>query len=518
LPEYDDFIITQVTLINRDTEAFTDFYFSIQRQMTPTLAGSGKGYENDVEYVWDDDVNGFIFYDDTSWPYGASKPVVYDIAPGDVTGDRCDPGNIREVGSIDRKLYSPQVVAEACVECTPNKCGEQKFWYEIRNSVDDRAGFSVDTAPAYEQFNAQSLTYETFHDTITSDAPKMSWREANAQGIIGAGNIYERTPLFFSSIGPYDIVPGDSITFTMITCGGDWNRNLTMKGGIEATSELPDSSIADLKRNWQAAMSLYDGWKTTGNWNANISAYPPPTVGSAPEVGNDDELQVNVFADPGDENNPPSQGYEIAWIPVPDDYVDPISGTNDLAGYYVYRSEISIEGPWDRVATISKSEAQNLLGDDGRIHFRYASEPGIPSRFAVTSYDTEGLESGMTAYNFFTLAAERAPSNDMSNIYVVPNPFKQVSGLLDPGEEKRLAFVNIPSRCTIRIYTVAGELVQTIPHEGFGEETWGSSTGNNYMLTRFAMNVMPGVYYYYIESHVSGHEGESATGKFVIIK
>jgi hypothetical protein len=518
LPKYDDFVITQVTLLNRDSDTFTDFYFTIQSIMTPTRGGFDKGYKNDTEYVWDEDINAFIFYDDTSWEYGAASPIVYNISPGDVSGDRGDPGNIREVGSIDRKLYSPQAIADAFVECTPNKFGEQKFWYEIRNSVDDLSGFSVDTAPAFEQFNAQDLSYDKMLGVITTEAPKMSWREANAQGIVGAGNTYERTPLVFSSLGPYDIAPGDSIEFTMITCGGDMDRNITMKGGTEATAALPDGSIAELKQNWQAAMSLYEGWQATGDWNANISAYPPPTVGNAPLVANEDELEVSVFAEAGEGGSASSQGYEIAWLPVPGDYADPISGSNDLAGYYIYRSEIGIEGPWDRVATVSKSEADNMIGEDGKVYFRLTSEPGIPSRFAVTSYDTEGLESGMTAYNFFPLAAERAPSNDLSSIYVVPNPFKQVSGLLDTGEEKRLAFVNIPSKCTIRIYTVAGELVQTVPHEGFGEETWGSSTGNNYMLTRFAMNVMPGVYYYHIESQVSGHEGETSTGKFVIIK
>jgi hypothetical protein len=92
--------------------------------------------------------------------------------------------------------------------------------------------------------------------------------------------------------------------------------------------------------------------------------------------------------------------------------------------------------------------------------------------------------------------------------------------LTDSGEEKRLSFENIPAQCTIRIYTLAGELVQTVKHNGFGSEAWGSSTGdaNNYMLTRFSANVMPGVYLYHIESHVAGHEGETATGKFAIIK
>jgi hypothetical protein len=83
---------------------------------------------------------------------------------------------------------------------------------------------------------------------------------------------------------------------------------------------------------------------------------------------------------------------------------------------------------------------------------------------------------------------------------------------------KRLAFLNIPEKCTIRIYTIALDLVRRIDHDGGGEETWGSSLGRDYLLTDFAMNVSPGIYIYHIESHVEGHEGDSKIGKIFIIK
>ena len=151
--------------------------------------------------------------------------------------------------------------------------------------------------------------------------------------------------------------------------------------------------------------------------------------------------------------------------------------------------------------------------------FRLPAEPGIPYRHWVTSYDLDGNESGFTAYTYHALAAKPAPSNDLSEVLVIPNPFRQVSGLSDPSEEKRISFLNIPGQCTIRIFTVAGELVRTIEHnDGFGEEAWGSAMHGDYLLTRFFQNVQPGVYIYHIESHVQGHEGESSIGKFMIVK
>jgi hypothetical protein len=146
------------------------------------------------------------------------------------------------------------------------------------------------------------------------------------------------------------------------------------------------------------------------------------------------------------------------------------------------------------------------------------TKANVPFRWAVTTVDNDGNESGVTAYSFYSTTAPIAPSNTMEEILVVPNPYRQVSGFPDRAEEKRLAFVNVPSKCTIRIYTFAGDLVKEIEHDGFGLETWGSVEQENYMLTEFNQNVAPGVYLFHVTNHTSGHEGEEYTGKFTIIK
>ena len=140
LPEYDDFIITVMVVKNIDTRPWIDAYFSNWKPINMTTGGSSK-FGNDQEYVWESSLetlgseNGaFVFYDENSWPGFGTVSASYSISPGDVTGDKGDPGNIKEQNSIDSKLYSPQAIAEAWIDCTPNKNGEKKFWYEIRNS------------------------------------------------------------------------------------------------------------------------------------------------------------------------------------------------------------------------------------------------------------------------------------------------------------------------------------------------------------------------------------------------
>ena len=64
-------------------------------------------------------------------------------------------------------------------------------------------------------------------------------------------------------------------------------------------------------------------------------------------------------------------------------------------------------------------------------------------------------------------------------------------------------------RCTIRIYTVRGELVQTLDHDGSndGYVAWDLRTKDN-------LDVAPGLYIF----HVDGGDSGSSIGKFAIIK
>jgi hypothetical protein len=99
--------------------------------------------------------------------------------------------------------------------------------------------------------------------------------------------------------------------------------------------------------------------------------------------------------------------------------------------------------------------------------------------------------------------------------YVVPNPYVG-SASFEPQHfaisgrgERRMEFRNLPQRCTIRIYTVRGELVQTLRQDGSnaGFVAWNLRTKDN-------LDVAPGLYIYQVDGGSVG----SNTGKFAIIK
>jgi hypothetical protein len=86
-------------------------------------------------------------------------------------------------------------------------------------------------------------------------------------------------------------------------------------------------------------------------------------------------------------------------------------------------------------------------------------------------------------------------------------------------QDRRIWFVNLPSRATIRIYTLDGDLVRTIEHQwprGTGGEAFLSDYSSRAawdLVSRNTQAVVSGIYIYHIESP-SGTQ----VGKIVIIK
>jgi hypothetical protein len=107
-----------------------------------------------------------------------------------------------------------------------------------------------------------------------------------------------------------------------------------------------------------------------------------------------------------------------------------------------------------------------------------------------------------------TFTATVAPVDNLDDVLVVPNPFVIGEGFSLPGEEDNIQFVNIPNPCTIRIYTVRGDLVRKIEvAEGTGAiAEWDQ-------VTDFGQFVVSGIYIYHIES-----EFGTKIGKLAIVR
>jgi hypothetical protein len=105
---------------------------------------------------------------------------------------------------------------------------------------------------------------------------------------------------------------------------------------------------------------------------------------------------------------------------------------------------------------------------------------------------------------------------ELADIKVVPNPYV-VTALWEPHNPytsgrgpRAIQFINLPDKCTIRIFSVDGSLVRTLDHENNmrdGSETWDLMTKDN-------MEVAYGVYVYHIDAPGIGE----TVGRLLIIK
>ena len=105
---------------------------------------------------------------------------------------------------------------------------------------------------------------------------------------------------------------------------------------------------------------------------------------------------------------------------------------------------------------------------------------------------------------------------ELDDIYVVPNPYVAQSGFETSNTyrtgrgERRVFFMNLPPDCTIRIYTITGQLVQTLTHSSGaddGQEPWD-------LTTKDGMNLAYGVYLYHVDAPGVGEH----VGRFAVIK
>ncbi len=104
----------------------------------------------------------------------------------------------------------------------------------------------------------------------------------------------------------------------------------------------------------------------------------------------------------------------------------------------------------------------------------------------------------------------------LDKIKVVPNPYLgamawEGKNTYSTGRGPReIQFRYLPARCTIRIYTISGELVRTLEHDSLindGHEPWD-------LLTKDNLPASYGVYIYHVEAPGIG----THVGKFAIVK
>jgi hypothetical protein len=294
----------------------------------------------------------------------------------------------------------------------------------------------------------------------------------------------------------FEILPGEELPITVAFIGGE---------------NIPD---VQLNAEWALAMYLND--------------FQGPSAPDAPE------FEIDVYTDM----------VRIRWLPNAEGSVDAITGEADFEGYVIERSEDNIN--WQRLVSYDKIDVLEIpfewsnynLGmpqdsiplNDGGFEYYYEDRdltPGKTYWYAVRAFDTGVvgagvLTSGRTGNTQAVIMAptlaslDSSAANSLDKIYVYPNPYRgshsrERSGVEHPSGrlyDRQLYFANLPSPSIVRIFSLAGDHLQTIQHN--------SSTTSMHawdMMTRHGQEIVSGIYYYTVEA-----QGKFFIDKFVVIK
>mgnify|MGYP007054661459 FL=1 len=157
---------------------------------------------------------------------------------------------------------------------------------------------------------------------------------------------------------------------------------------------------------------------------------------------------------------------------------------------------------------------------------------GFTYYYAVTTFDRgyistssqQGLEKFDNCFaslgvpfecrdELFELVMEVDAQSDLYNVYAVPNPYRSGGSRLTASNyhnfsDGLIRFVNVPHDCTIKIFTVAGDLVwENVQNNDGGNVAWD--------LTNLGSeSVTSGVYIYRVEKP----DGDGVFGRIVIIR
>lgn len=273
--------------------------------------------------------------------------------------------------------------------------------------------------------------------------------------------------------------------------------------------------------------------------------------------------------------DPPRVRAEIAdkkvtlyWAANAERSIDPISNIQDFEGYRIYRTNpgadltlnqdltslLNLVGEFDSAHNnVSNNTGFNFIklaspkyfdGDTTAYYYVFDFPNqlnGFQYVYSVTAFDKGditqnlgSLESTLLGNSQRIIVGTPANNNESAEVGVYPNPYYG-SALWDGGGNKKellrkIYFYNLPSKCEIKIWTLAGDLVDKLEHNAesysgndiewfktFSDGTQKFAGGEHAwdLITSNEQAIASGLYMFTVKDLNSG---EIKKGKFVIVK
>lgn len=323
----------------------------------------------------------------------------------------------------------------------------------------------------------------------------------------------------FQAFGPYDLALGDSVTIVYAVGANGISRELAIEKGLEWRSWYRGESGADFDDDAKNSLlatgkdSLFQTMdRALWAWQQNLDIPDPLPAPSLTVTSGPNRIML--------------EWEDMSGVGDPD------TDLPDLDHYRIYRKRGSfLVDSYNELNPQGTHELWELIAQVPNTQTTYtdtAVARGVAYHYAVTAVDdgtqnTNGLfpgqklESSRYANRSEVAAYAFAPGENTANkVRVVPNPYIVRAGDYSFGgdDDDKLLFVNLPAYCTLRIFTVTGDLIETIEHSsGSADESW-------YELTNFNQLVASGVYILQVDNarNVNGESISGTIEKFVIIR
>ena len=248
----------------------------------------------------------------------------------------------------------------------------------------------------------------------------------------------------------------------------------------------------------------------------------------------------------------------LFWDNVSEEYEDPITREKDFEGYRIYsapktatsKEDYSLLAQFDKVDNLGYDTGFDFIRMDTVInghqyYYRFTNKnllSGWPGQYwyAVTAFDKgnpknklPSLESSILENKTYAIPGSRpARPGSARKVSVFPNPYRaQALWDGDGDRDRMLWFINLPARSIVRIYTLAGDLVDEFRHDAetyqgqdvklMSEKIGGNKTvlpGGMHawdLISAYDQALATGLYLFSVEDLDTG---DIQTGKFVIIK
>jgi len=520
----DAFVILNYNFKNLSPDTIKNIYAGIWADPSVANFNYTDYYTPGGGFTWYDNLDGF---DETTDIAGFNRDIAYQY---DADGD----------DGWAQSYIGISVLGSSIPMNYVNTNYSQWVWTNSSNSDYPAYSMPIDDNERYEK--------------MSTSVPKGTGPEYTSEGYPASENSW----LFLVSAGPLGTFPNQDTTLWSLPPGDSCSMAFTVVCGLWSDGFSGDSPgrREKLHVNYDWAQKAYDGEDKNRNNildededinnNQIIDRYILPAPPPAP----------NLYA------QIESKKVTLFWQNNSESFLDPISQQADFEGYRVYgarktnneslgefsllldidkKNDIGYNTGFSMIEIVNDyGEPDSVFIDGVNYHYKFENsgiKDGWLNYYAVTAYDQgdpnanlESLESSLYANRVYVYPG--IPANEQivwqGEPTVYPNPYRG-QALWDGygSRNKMIWFRNLPLEAEIRIFSLAGDLVDILHHNksykgqdinnidaqknplmSGGEHAWD-------MITMHDQATGSGLYLFTVEDKNSGQIKE---GKFLIIK